>query len=446
VALVEAIEQAAAGELDGLVVSMPPQHGKSELCSKYLPAWYLGTFPDRRVILVGYEADFAASWGRKARDVLERYGRYFGVKVSPRSSAASRWDLLGKDGGMVTAGVGGPITGKGAHLLIVDDPIKNDEEARSPIQRQKQWEWWQSVATTRLRPEGLIVVIQTRWHRDDLTGRILEQAKQSGSRWGHLKLSALAEPNDPLGRAPGEALWPQMYSAERLEQLKAARTPYYWQALYQQNPIAEGSSEWPETYFGPEIWCDEWPQNWLIQVWALDPSKGTDAKFGDYAAFVRVMITADGTYYVASHLGRHDTAELVDLAVDFQQRSQTEAFGIEVNQFQYLLQTEIERRGRELGVMMPMFSITNQVNKLVRIRRLTPYLSQRRFRFLANVPGNELLVEQLKQFPHGEHDDGPDALEMAVRLAEQLLNQPAEPEEPFTVSTIELDEGPWSWR
>ena len=130
-AITHAIAAAEAGKLDGLVVSMPPQHGKSELCSKYLPAWYLGTHPDRRVILTSYEADFAASWGRKARDLLEAWGWLFGVRVSRRSSAARRWDLEDREGGMTTAGVGGPITGKGAHLLIVDDPVKNDEEARS---------------------------------------------------------------------------------------------------------------------------------------------------------------------------------------------------------------------------------------------------------------------------------------------------------------------------
>src|SRR5688572_28606643 len=106
------------------------------------------------VILTGYEADFAAQWGRKARDLLERFGRIFGVRVSRKSSAVHRWDLEGRDGGMTTAGVGGPITGKGAHLLIVDDPIKNDEEARSSSHRQKQWDWWQSTACTRLRPRG----------------------------------------------------------------------------------------------------------------------------------------------------------------------------------------------------------------------------------------------------------------------------------------------------
>src|SRR5206468_9147291 len=118
--LTESIDQAANSQLDGLIVSMPPQHGKSELCSKYLPAWYLGTFPDRRVILTSYEADFAAQWGRKARDQLDQCGRVFGVQVSRRSSAVYRWDLEGREGGMTTAGVGGPITGRGAHLLLVD--------------------------------------------------------------------------------------------------------------------------------------------------------------------------------------------------------------------------------------------------------------------------------------------------------------------------------------
>ena len=122
-ALLAAIDDDSAGQLDGLVVCMPPQHGKSELCSKYLPAWYLGTFPDRRVLLTAYEADFASQWGRKARDLLVDWGHVFGVRVSLKSSAMNRWDLEGRDGGMSTAGVAGPITGKGAHLLIVDDDL-----------------------------------------------------------------------------------------------------------------------------------------------------------------------------------------------------------------------------------------------------------------------------------------------------------------------------------
>jgi predicted phage terminase large subunit-like protein len=421
-AIMESIEEAAAGRLEGLVVSMPPQHGKSELCSKYLPAWYLGRYPDRRVILTSYEADFAASWGRKARELLEHWGHLFGVRVHRRSGAAARWDLDGREGGMTAAGVGGPITGKGAHLLIVDDPIKNDEEARSSTFRQKQWDWWQSVATTRLRPGALIVVIQTRWHRDDLTGRILRQAEEKGRHWRIVKFPALAEEEDVLGRERGEALWPEVFTKERLETVKATRTNYYWSAMYQQNPQAEGSTEWPDSFFGPNIWFDQWPENWDCKTVALDPSKGTESKFGDYSAFVMVMVSK-GKAYIDADLAIRNTSVIADTALDIQRRFQPDWFGVEVNQFQQLLADEINRRSEERRIYIPLYTLNNQVNKLVRIRRLTPLLSQGKLRFKGDSPGARLLVEQLRDFPNGDHDDGPDALEMAARLTAELRFQ-----------------------
>ena len=429
-AITESIEQAAQGKLEGLVVSMPPQHGKSELCSRYLPAWYLGCHPDRRVILTSYEADFAATWGRKARDLLEHWGGLFGVKVARRSGAANRWDLEGREGGMTAAGVGGPITGKGAHLLIVDDPAKNDEEARSATFRQKQWDWWQSVATTRLRPGALIVVIQTRWHRDDLTGRILHQAQETGHPWRVVKFPAQAEEHDVLGREPGEALWPEVFSKARLETVRQSHTNYYWQALYQQQPQAEGSAEWPDSFFGPDIWFNEWPDAWVCKAVALDPSKGTESKFGDYSAFVMLMVTIDGTIYVDADLAVRNTSVITETAVEIQHRFQADWFGVEANQFQHLLANDLQRRGNERYVPMPLFTINNQVNKLVRIRRLTPYLSQGRIRFKGDSKSARLLVEQMRDFPNGDHDDGPDALEMAVRLAGQLLADMREAQEP----------------
>lgn len=427
-AIVDAIEAAQAEQLDGLIVSMPPQHGKSMLCSHYLPAWYLGKYPDRRVILTSYEADFAASWGRKARDLLEQHGSVFGVRVSRRSGAANRWDLEGREGGMTAAGVGGPITGKGAHLLIVDDPIKNDEEARSSTFREKQWQWWQSVATTRLRPGALMIVIQTRWNRDDLTGRILRQAEDTGHRWRVVKFPALAEERDILGRQPGEALWPEVFSQTRLEQVKATHTNYYWSSLYQQNPQAEGSAEWPDEFFGPDIWFNEWPDAWACKVVALDPSKGVESKFGDYSAFVKLMVSA-GILYVDADLAIRNTRIISDTAAEIQRTFRADWFGVETNQFQQLLAEDLRRRGEELGVIMPLYTINNDVNKLVRIRRLTPYLSQKQIRFKGGSPSAKLLVEQLRDFPNGDHDDGPDALEMAIRLAGTLLDHAyAEPE------------------
>ena len=432
--LLSAIEDAQAGLLDGLVVCMPPQHGKSELCSKYLPAWYLGTFPDRRVILTGYEADFAAQWGRKARDLLEQWGWLFNVQVSKRSSAVHRWDLQGRDGGMTTAGVGGPITGRGAHLLIVDDPVKNDEEARSSTHREKQWDWWQSTASTRIRPGGLFVVVQTRWHRDDLAGRILREAKTNRQRWREVRLPALAEDRDPLGRAPGEPLWPEVYTEDHLLRVKSSRTNYYWRALYQQDPLAEGSTEWPEAFFGPSIWFEEWPQEWLCRAMALDPSKGRDAKFGDYSAFAMLQLMADGTCYVDADLAVRNVSIIAETALELCRSFQPDGFSIEVNQFQELLATEINRLAMERRMYLPLYTINNQVPKIVRIRRLTALLAQGRIKFKANSGGARLLVEQLRDFPTGDHDDGPDALEMAVRTANDLIANANRPD--FTVEFV----------
>ena len=236
-----------------------------------------------------------------------------------------------------------------------------------------------------------------------------------------VKFPALAEEQDVLGRQPGEALWPEMYSRERLEQVRTARTPYYWQAMYQQNPQAEGSAEWPAEFFGPEIWFEEWPREWRCKAVALDPSKGTDAKHGDYSAFAAIMLGLDGKLYVDADLALRNCTIIAETALEIQRWFQPDWFAVEVNQFQQLLADEMWRLGQERNVLIPLWTYENRVNKRVRIRRLTPWLSRRDLRFKANSPGARLLVEQLRDFPHADHDDGPDALEMALRvLCEQL--------------------------
>lgn len=259
---------------------MPPRHGKSELISRYFPAWYLGNFPDRRVMLTSYEAQFASGWGRRAREVLEEYGPgVFGVDVRADSSAANRWDLVGHEGGMITAGVGGPITGRGADLLIIDDPIKNREEALSSVYRERHWEWWRSTARTRLQPGGAVVLVMTRWHEDDLAGRLLAEP---GDRWREIRLPALAWGPDELGREEGEALWPSQYDAADLAEIAEESGSYWWEAMYQQRPSpSEGGileRGWWRRYpaYG-------WPQlQHVAQSWdmAFKDTKGTSYVVG----------------------------------------------------------------------------------------------------------------------------------------------------------------------
>lgn len=238
--LSDKLVQVADGKIKRLMVLMPPRSGKSQKISQYFPAWYLGHHPDKRIILTSYEADFAASWGWKARNVFEEYCKeIFGLSVRGDSSARNRWDIVDHVGGMNTAGVGGAITGKGADLLIIDDPVKNAEDANSELKRDKAWDWYQSTAYTRLEPNAAIILIMTRWHPEDLGGLLLKDMDAGGEQWDVLKFPAIAEKNDILGRNIGEPLWPERYPIKTLENIKSTVGAYWWAAMYQQTPYSK---------------------------------------------------------------------------------------------------------------------------------------------------------------------------------------------------------------
>jgi hypothetical protein len=185
----EAIDDAFAGIADGtrrnVLINMPPRRGKSRRAARWGPLWYLRRFPTRRVVVASYGAQLADEHGRWCRDMIEQHSGQpgtidLGLRLDASSSAANRWDLAGhpsNPGGMRTVGVGGALTGRGAHLLIVDDPVKDAETADSPIYRFRLWEWWTQVALTRLEPGGQVIVIQTRWHLKDLAGQLLMEAR-----------------------------------------------------------------------------------------------------------------------------------------------------------------------------------------------------------------------------------------------------------------------------
>ena len=237
-----------AGMTHRLLVSMPPRHGKSYLVSRVFPAWWLGTHPSDRIILCSYEAEFAASWGRQVRDLLDEHGQsLFGVSLKDDSQAAHRFDVAGNRGGMITAGVGGAITGRGANLLIIDDPVKSAEDSQSEAMSKRLWDWYRSTARTRLEPRGAMVIVMTRWHEADLAGRLL--ADPGGEEWTVVNLPALAEDDDPLDRELGEALWPERFSKEDLEATKRALGSYLWSALYQGRPAPLDGDVFRKSWF-----------------------------------------------------------------------------------------------------------------------------------------------------------------------------------------------------
>lgn len=217
-----------------LIVNAPPRHGKSSFISHWVPTWFLDWFPERRVILASYGADLANAWSRKVRDEFLLNPQTW-TKLKGDSKAVSTWETE-KGGGMVAAGVGGPITGRGGDLVIIDDPHKNWEEATSAVYRAKVIDWYKSTLYTRLEPGASLIIVQTRWHENDLTGYLLEE---DAEKWELVRLPAIAEEGveDPLGREPGEALCPERYSTERLEQIQKVMTSILFAGLYQQRPV-----------------------------------------------------------------------------------------------------------------------------------------------------------------------------------------------------------------
>jgi predicted phage terminase large subunit-like protein len=398
-----------------LVIEAPPRHGKSELVSRYLPAWYLGVFPMRRVMLVGYAAGFARGWGRKARALLAEHGREsFGIEVDRDARAAENWGLRGWEGGMVTAGVGGPLTGRGANLLIIDDPIKNAEEALSETIRERHWDWWQSTASTRIEPGGCAIVIATRWHEDDLTGKLLREAESGeGAPVRRLRLPAIAEAGDPLGRDEGDALWPERWPIERLEQVREEKEPHWWNAMYQQRPSRGSRSTWPEAYFGSHLWTAKFPDAFEISSLALDPSMG--ARRGDYSAIVFAGLSG-GLAWIDASIERRPPEKAVSDAIDMASAYAPDAVVLEANAFQDLLAPEFDRQCRDRRrPPLPIRLIRQHVPKPIRIERLGPHLLRQKLR-LREGPGCRRLAMQLREFPGSEHDDGPDALELALRM------------------------------
>ena len=414
----------AAGQINRLAVLMPPRHGKSERISRTFPAWFLGNWPDKRVILSSYEADFAADWGRKARDLLLQHGpALWGVRVAAGASAANRWTLDGHAGGMVTAGVGGPITGKGADLFIIDDPVKNAEEASSEVYREKAWEWYRSTAYTRLEPGGAIVLIQTRWHEDDLAGRILREAAGGGEKWEVINLPAFAERDDPLGRAIDEPLWPERFDTPALTAIKQTLGGYLFAAMYQGRPTPEGGGlfrkDWLRYYdVEAEGWSrlsptDRRPIASMMRFCTVDLACSTKTT-ADYTAIATWASTYDG-YLLLLDLDRRrlegpQILPAIQTALD---KWEAGFVGIESGGFQLSLVQAAWAAG------MPARELKPDKDKVSRAIPATARMEAGRVLLPRGAPWLPDFEGEILSFPGGAHDECVDVLSYAVEAARQ---------------------------
>lgn len=333
--------------------------------------------------------------------------------------------------------------------LIVCDDLQNDGHMQSALAREHSWSWFHGTLLKAGTSRTNIVNLATALHRDALAMRLNEtpgwksRVFQAIQRWPEnmslweqweLLYTDLANPhyrNDARQfyddhRAQMDAgavvLWPEEEDLYTLMCMRAESGRAAFEREKQNSPINPDLCEWPEVYFDESIWFDAWPAAPQLKILTLDPSKGTDSRRGDYAAFVKLAVDQQGFLYVEADLARRSVPELIATGVEHFREFQPDGFGIESNQFQELLGAEFEAEFRRQGMLgVRPWLLDNRVNKLVRIRRLGPYLSGRRLRLKADSPGTRLLWNQLKDFPLGDHDDGPDALEMAIRLAAELF-------------------------
>ena len=334
--------------------------------------------------------------------------------------------------------------------LIICDDLQNDGHTESARQRDRSRAWFHGTLLKAGTSRTNLLNLATALHRDALamelgrtagwtsrTFKAIERWPEAMSLWEAWE-TLYTNLENPRSRRDARAfydrhreamdagsvlLWPEEEDLYTLMCMRAESGRTAFEREKQNSPVNPDYCEWPETYFDESIWFDQWPEHLEVKTLALDPSKGADARRGDYSALVALGVDRRGILYLEADLARRATSQIVADGVAFYQRFRPDAFGVEANQFQDLLAGEFEAEFRRQGILgVRPWTLDNRVNKQVRIRRLGPYLAGRHLRFKNHSPSTRLLVEQLKEFPVGDHDDGPDAAEMALRLALEMQN------------------------
>ncbi|MEW5804690.1 MAG: phage terminase large subunit [bacterium] len=425
-----------------LMISVPPRHGKSELISRHLPAWVLGNYPRKRIILTSYAAELSDSNSDTAKANFERWGPLlWGVCPSPTMFNRSAWNTS-QGGGVISAGVGGPINGFGADLFIIDDYVKNHEEAESLLIREKIWNWWQSVASTRLHPGAVVIILATRWHDDDLIGRMLKQMHKEKKEFPFeaecINLPALAEENDPLGRAHGEALWPWWNSREQLLDKKKTVGPYWWNALYQGSPVARGGTlfksvffrYWTRDYSTGDYLChlhnQERPiriqKNSLVRHVYVDPAietKTTNDPTGmaawGYSRQYKVWLLLDRISERIEH------TQVMQAIKNFAFRNKCTVIGIENEKIGKVLVKQSAGNDQVGDMKVPFREIaTKGLDKYARATPMASYVENERVFFPRDASWLADYESNLVRFPNAEHDEDVDVTGMAAEMENRI--------------------------
>jgi predicted phage terminase large subunit-like protein len=427
-----AFERVAKGELKRLIINMPPRHTKSEFASYLLPAWFLGKFPHKKVIQTSHTAELAVGFGRKVRNLVDQeiYTQVFpGVGLQADSKAAGRWATT-KGGDYFAIGVGGAVTGKGADLLIIDDPHSEQEAALAEINPDiydKTYEWYTSGPRQRLQPGGSIVIVMTRWSKRDLTGQVLKSAAQrGGEEWEVIEFPAILPSGGPL--------WPEFWSLTELAALKEELPNSKWMAQYQQNPTSETNAivkrEWWQT------WEKDDPPTCEFTLMAWDTAFEKTQR-SDYSALTTwgVFYHPDGTGTMQANIillnafrERMEFPKLKQTAIDQFKEWEPDSVIIEKKASGAPLIYEM----RAMGIPVQEFTPSKGNDKISRLNAVSDLFASGRV-WAPNTQWAEEVIDEVASFPAGEHDDYVDSVSLALmrfRKGGYLRTNLDEPDEP----------------
>jgi len=411
--MAEAFERVANGELKRLIINMPPRHTKSEFASYLLPAWFLGRYPDKKIIQTAHTAELAVGFGRKVRNLVNSkdFKRIFpNVSLQADSKAAGRWNT-NKGGEYFAIGVGGAVTGKGADLLIIDDPHSEQEGSSSDTNVfNRTYEWYTSGPRQRLQPNGSIVMVMTRWHQKDLTGQVVDASVKRGGadQWEVIELPAILPSGSPL--------WSEFWKLEELEALKAELPTSKWMAQYQQDPTAE------EGALVKREWWQEWeyqepPQcEFIIQSWDTAFLKSERADFSactTWGVFYKEC-EEDGQYapniiLLDAHKERLEFPELKRVAMEKYNAYKPDAFIVEAKAAGMPLIFEL----RQMGIPVQEYTPSRGNDKISRVNAVSDIFASG-IVWAPQTRWAEEVIEEFAAFPNAEHDDLVDSSTQAL--------------------------------
>jgi predicted phage terminase large subunit-like protein len=408
--MADAFERVANGELKRLIINMPPRHTKSEFASFLFPAWFLGKFPEKKIIQTAHTAELAVGFGRKVRNLVntEGYQEIFPTKLSSDSKAAGRWNTHA-GGDYFAIGVGGAVTGKGADVLIIDDPHSEQEAMQgNPEVYDRVFEWYGSGPRQRLQPGGSIIIVMTRWSKKDLTGQILANSmKREGDEWEVIEFPALLPSGNPL--------WEEFWSKKELEAIKAEIPVSKWEAQYQQNPTSEEGAIIKREMW--KIWEGEEPPfcDYIIQSWDTAFEKNNRA---DYSA-----CTTWGVFYKTNAEGfdipniilldafkdRMEFPELKQKAKEMYMEWEPDSLIVEKKAAGAPLIYEL----RQLGIPLQEYTPSKGSDKIARVNAISDMFASG-FVWCPATRWAEEVMEDCAAFPNGEHDDIVDSTSQAL--------------------------------